>query len=98
MTLDWDKGGRKDFEGGVRNSPFPLAVVQAVKAASILGYPVLVRSAFTLGGLGSGFANDESEIVSYVTSAFAHTLQVLKKLSYLVMLTNYRVSSCSPRC
>lgn len=46
-------------------------------AAERLGYPVLVRSAFALGGLGSGFANNREELVSLVTSAFAHTSQVL---------------------
>lgn len=50
---------------------------QAVAAAERLGYPVLVRSAFALGGLGSGFANSREELVSLVTSAFAHTAQVL---------------------
>lgn len=46
-------------------------------AAERLGYPVLVRSAFALGGLGSGFANNKDELTSLVTSAFAHTTQVL---------------------
>lgn len=46
-------------------------------AAERLGYPVLVRSAFALGGLGSGFANNREELVTLVTSAFAHTSQVL---------------------
>lgn len=46
-------------------------------AAERLGYPVLVRSAFALGGLGSGFANNREELVSLVASAFAHTSQVL---------------------
>lgn len=46
-------------------------------AAERLGYPVLVRSAFALGGLGSGFANNREELTALVTSAFAHTSQVL---------------------
>lgn len=50
---------------------------QAAAAAERLGYPVLVRSAFALGGLGSGFANNREELISLVTSAFAHTSQVL---------------------
>lgn len=53
--------------------PYP----QAAAAAERLGYPVLVRSAFALGGLGSGFANNREELISLVTSAFAHTSQVL---------------------
>ena len=54
-----------------------LTLLQAVAAAERLGYPVLVRSAFALGGLGSGFANNREELISLVTSAFAHTSQVL---------------------
>ena len=50
---------------------------QAVQAAENLGYPVLIRAAFALGGLGSGFADNREQLVSLVTSAFAHTSQVL---------------------
>ena len=49
---------------------------QAVEAGKILGYPVLVRAAFSLGGLGSGFASDQSELESLAKMAFAHTKQV----------------------
>ncbi|KAF6723169.1 CAD protein [Oryzias melastigma] len=61
----------------VAPSEAALSVEQAVAAAERLGYPVLVRSAFALGGLGSGFANTREELVSLVTAAFAHTSQVL---------------------
>lgn len=61
----------------VAPSEAALSVEQAVAAAERLGYPVLVRSAFALGGLGSGFANNREELISLVTSAFAHTSQVL---------------------
>ena len=37
----------------------------------------MLRSAFALGGLGSGFASDESELRSLAAAAFAHTKQVL---------------------
>ena len=50
---------------------------QAVQAANRLGYPVLIRAAFALGGLGSGFADNEEELVNLATSAFSHTSQVL---------------------
>ncbi len=50
--------------------------VQAVDAAETIGYPVLVRAAYALGGLGSGFAFSREELKSLVTSAFAHTKQV----------------------
>ena len=49
---------------------------QAVSAGEALGYPVLVRVAFALGGLGSGFASNKSELETLATAAFAHTKQV----------------------
>ncbi|KAJ3606414.1 hypothetical protein NHX12_025935, partial [Muraenolepis orangiensis] len=61
----------------VAPSEAAITVEQAVAAAERLGYPVLVRSAFALGGLGSGFANGREELVTLVTAAFAHTSQVL---------------------
>ncbi|CAL8315987.1 unnamed protein product [Lota lota] len=61
----------------VAPSEAALSVEQALAAAERLGYPVLVRSAFALGGLGSGFANDGEELTTLVTAAFAHTSQVL---------------------
>ncbi|XP_036190966.1 CAD protein isoform X2 [Myotis myotis] len=50
---------------------------QAQAAAERLGYPVLVRAAFALGGLGSGFASNREELCALVAPAFAHTSQVL---------------------
>ncbi|XP_050402847.1 CAD protein isoform X2 [Patella vulgata] len=49
----------------------------AVQAADRLGYPVLIRAAFALGGLGSGFADNKEELVILATAAFAHTSQIL---------------------
>lgn len=51
--------------------------MQVLQAAERLGYPVLVRAAFALGGLGSGFANNKEELKVLASSAFAHTSQVL---------------------
>ena len=48
----------------------------AVKVAEELGYPVLVRAAYALGGLGSGFADDREELVALVETAFANSTQV----------------------
>ncbi|XP_039548605.1 CAD protein isoform X2 [Pimephales promelas] len=61
----------------VAPSEAAMSVEQAVAAAERLSYPVLVRSAFALGGLGSGFANNRDEMITLVTQAFAHTSQVL---------------------
>ena len=51
--------------------------LQAVTAANSLGYPVLLRAAFALGGLGSGFASNDEQLVKLATTAFAHSKQVL---------------------
>ncbi|MGB7964028.1 MAG: carbamoyl-phosphate synthase large subunit [Propionicimonas sp.] len=44
---------------------------EAVAAAGALGYPVVVRPSFTMGGVGSGFAHDESELRGIVGSGLA---------------------------
>lgn len=48
-----------------------------LKAAEKIGYPVLVRAAFALGGKGSGFAYDEKELQELLNTAFAFSPQVL---------------------
>ena len=52
-------------------------VAQAIEAAEKVKYPCLVRAAFALGGLGSGFANNESELVALANKAFAVSPQIL---------------------
>jgi len=52
-------------------------VAQAVKAAEKIGFPLIIRAAFALGGKGSGFANDEKELMSMLRTAFAYSPQVL---------------------
>lgn len=61
-------------------TPKSIAVtsVQAgIKAAKEVGYPVILRAGFTLGGLGSGFANNEKEIKKALKEAFSYSPQVL---------------------
>ncbi len=43
---------------------------EAKKAAEDIGYPVVLRPAFTLGGTGGGFANNEEELIEIGTNAF----------------------------
>ncbi|MBQ7634328.1 MAG: carbamoyl-phosphate synthase (glutamine-hydrolyzing) large subunit [Bacteroidaceae bacterium] len=50
-------------------------------AALALGYPVIVRAAYALGGLGSGFAADEEELNAILEKAFAFSPQVLVEKS-----------------
>ncbi|MCC7158670.1 MAG: carbamoyl-phosphate synthase (glutamine-hydrolyzing) large subunit [Ignavibacteria bacterium] len=52
-------------------------VKAGVKAAKDIGYPVILRAGFTLGGLGSGFANNEKEITKALKEAFNYSPQVL---------------------
>ena len=70
---------------------------QARKAASDLGYPVIVRAAYALGGLGSGFADNDEELVKICEKAFSFSPQVLvekslkgwKEIEYEVVRDRY---------
>lgn len=72
-------------------------IEQARKAASDLGYPVIVRAAYTLGGLGSGFADNEKELNVICEKAFSFSPQVLvekslkgwKEIEYEVVRDRY---------
>ncbi len=52
-------------------------VAQAKKAVEKIGFPVMVRAAFALGGLGSGFAYNQKELDKLLSKAFANSPQVL---------------------
>ncbi|WP_434503629.1 carbamoyl-phosphate synthase (glutamine-hydrolyzing) large subunit [Prevotella sp.] len=72
-------------------------IVKARKAAADLGYPVIVRAAYALGGLGSGFADNEAELNVICEKAFAFSPQVLvekslkgwKEIEYEVVRDRY---------
>ncbi|KAG5634854.1 hypothetical protein H0H81_000508 [Sphagnurus paluster] len=53
----------------------------AVIAARTIGFPVIVRAAYALGGLGSGFAQDEVQLRALCSKAFATSPQVLVEKS-----------------
>ena len=57
------------------------SIEEARKAAAELGYPVILRSAFALGGLGSGFCDDESQLVKLAEKSFSFSPQVLVEKS-----------------
>ena len=57
------------------------SVEEALKAASVIGYPVIVRCAFALGGLGSGFADNEQELRSLATKSLSLVPQLLVERS-----------------
>ncbi|WP_315578646.1 carbamoyl-phosphate synthase (glutamine-hydrolyzing) large subunit [Hoylesella oralis] len=56
-------------------------IVQARKAAADLGYPVIIRAAYALGGLGSGFCDNEDELNVLAEKAFSFSPQVLVEKS-----------------
>lgn len=54
---------------------------EARRAAEDLGYPVIIRAAYALGGLGSGFADNEEELLVLCATAFSFSPQVLVEKS-----------------
>ena len=70
---------------------------ESLQAAHDLGYPVIVRAAYALGGLGSGFANNDDELRKICEKAFAFSPQVLvekslkgwKEIEYEVVRDRY---------
>ncbi|KAK9447292.1 uncharacterized protein V1518DRAFT_421853 [Limtongia smithiae] len=54
---------------------------EALTAVADIGYPVIVRAAYALGGLGSGFAENEQQLVDLCNKAFAISPQVLVERS-----------------
>ncbi|QPG76701.1 carbamoyl-phosphate synthase (glutamine-hydrolyzing) cpa2 [Brettanomyces nanus] len=77
---------------------------EALKAAAQIGYPVISRSAFSLGGLGSGFANNETEMRNLASQSLSLSPQILieksmkgwKEVEYEVVRD--RVGNCITVC
>ena len=69
----------------------------ALKAAKALGYPVIVRAAYALGGLGSGFCDNDTELKELTEKAFNYSSQLLiekslkgwKEVEYEVVRDKY---------
>ena len=57
------------------------SVPQALKAAAAIGYPVIVRAAYALGGLGSGFADNEEELRDLSARSLSLSPQILVEKS-----------------
>ena len=72
-------------------------IEQARKAARELGYPIIIRAAYALGGLGSGFCDNEEELNKLAEKAFSFSPQVLvekslkgwKEIEYEVVRDRY---------
>ncbi len=84
------------------DAPTPRSVAvttpaEALEAAKAMGYPVMVRAAYALGGLGSGFCRTDDELTALVGSAFSYAPQVLveeslqgwKEIEYEVVRDRY---------
>lgn len=75
---------RELFAGKLREidvkTPTSLAVgsvEEALEAGKRIGFPLIIRAAYTLGGLGSGFCSNQSELRAMATNAFAYSPQIL---------------------
>ncbi len=72
-------------------------VEEAEKVAEKIGYPVICRMAYALGGLGSGVAENREELINLVQKAFSYTNQILieeyldgwKEVEYEVVRDSY---------
>lgn len=72
-------------------------VEEAIDAAGRLGFPVIIRAAYTLGGQGSGFATNTEELHTLASKAFSYTNQILveeslkgwKEVEYEVVRDKY---------
>ncbi len=80
-------------------------VNEAINAAEEIGYPVMVRIAYALGGLGSGIVNNEEELIDKAKRAFSFTKQILieeslygwKEVEYEIVRDNHNncITICS---
>ena len=82
-TEDRDKFVHKLDEIQVKTikSEAVTTVADAKRVAEALGYPVIIRAAYTLGGLGSGFADNEKELETLAKKSFSYSPQILVEKS-----------------
>ena len=70
---------------------------EALKVVREIGYPVIIRAAYTLGGLGSGFCSNDDELLKIAGIAFSYSPQILveeslkgwKEIEYEVVRDRY---------
>lgn len=81
-------------------TPISIAVntlEDAIKAANQIGFPIIIRAAYTLGGQGSGFCNNMDELKELALNAFSYSEQILveeslkgwKEVEYEVVRDKY---------
>jgi carbamoyl-phosphate synthase large subunit len=98
-TEDRERFVRRLDEIGVKTieSVAVESVADAHRAAGELGYPIIVRAAYALGGMGSGFCNDAAELQLLAEKAFSYSGQLLvekslkgwKEIEYEVVRDRY---------
>ena len=98
-TEDREKFVEKLDEIDVRTikSEAVTSVSEAKRVAHELGYPVIIRAAYTLGGLGSGFCDNDEELDALANKAFSYSPQILvekslkgwKEIEYEVVRDRY---------
>lgn len=83
ITEDRELFARKMHDIGVPTPPSMAChnLEEAIQAADTIGYPVICRMAYALGGLGSGFAHNRQELISLVEAGLSHSPQVLVEKS-----------------
>ncbi len=72
-------------------------MAEAREAAKTVGFPIIIRAAYTLGGLGSGFCENENELNALASKAFSYSPQILieesikgwKEVEYEVVRDKY---------
>ncbi len=89
----------------VARSKTAASVDEAVRAAEDISFPVMVRIAYALGGLGSGIVNNKEELIEKARRAFSFTNQILieeslygwKEVEYEIVRDNYNncITICS---
>lgn len=99
LTEDRDDFRRMLSEIGECCAPSDIAysLKESLKIAHKIGYPVLVRAAFALGGLGSGFAHNDTELKNLVEKALCQSSQIIidkslkgwKEVEYEIVRDSY---------
>ncbi len=67
----------KEIDVRTPRSQAVTSIEEGKVAAASLGYPIIIRAAYTLGGQGSGFCANEEELVKLASKAFSYSPQIL---------------------
>lgn len=106
-TEDRNLFNKKVAEAGLKVALSKTAenVKEAITVANEIGFPVMVRIAYALGGLGSGIVNNEGELIEKAKRAFSFTNQILieeslygwKEVEYEIVRDKYNncITVCS---